>query len=324
MELLKRELEIEKGELQESHLFASLEKIFIKDEMYIEFKNYSDKETLFEYLDGRFSKYKKQFIRAITSEDYEKLTQIPMIRITRFDSKKADEKMKALDVRIQEIDHHLSNMIEFAIEYFKNLKKKYGVGRERKTEIKSFETIVATSVVVANEKLYVNREEGFAGYGLKKDEFVAECSDIDDIIVFLKDGTMKVSKVTDKAFVGKDLIHIAVFKKNDERTVYNLIYRDGKNGAIFMKRFPVTGVTRDKQYALTKGTKDSEVLYFSANPNGEAEIIEIQLKPMAGLRKMQWDLNFAELAIKGRNSMGNVVTKYAVKKIVLKEKGVYP
>lgn len=322
LELLKRELEIEKGELQESYLFASLEKIFIKDEMYIDFKNYSDKETLFSYLDERFKKYKKQFIREITNDDYEKLTQIPMIRITRFDSKKADEKMKALDARIQEINHHLANMTEFAVEYFKNLKKKYGAGRERKTEIKSFENIVATSVVVANEKLYVNREEGFAGYGLKKDEFVAECSDIDDIIVFLKDGTMKVSKVAEKAFVGKDMIHIAVFKKNDERTVYNMIYRDGKSGAVFMKRFPVTGVTRDKVYDLTKGTKGSEVLYFTANPNGEAEVVEVQLKPMPGLRKVQWDLNFAELAVKGRNSMGNVVTKYAVKKIVLKEKGV--
>ena len=290
--------------------------------MYIDFKNYSDKVTLFEYLGGRFAKYKKQFIRAITDEDYEKLTQIPMIRITRFDSKKADEKMKALDARIQEIDHHLANLVEYAIEYFKNLKKKYGVGRERKTEIKSFENIVATSVVVANEKLYVNREEGFAGYGLKKDEFVGECSDIDDIIVFLKDGTMKVTKVADKAFVGKDLLHIAVFKKNDERTVYNVVYRDGKAGSVFMKRFPVTGVTRDKVYDLTKGTKESQILYFSANPNGEAETVEVQLKPMPGLRKVQWDLNFAELAVKGRNSMGNVVTKYSVRKILLSKAGV--
>jgi len=320
--LLKKELEIEKAELQESYMFASLEKIFIKDEMYIDFKNYSDKPSLFGYLDGRFAKYKKQFIREITNDDFEKLTQIPMIRITRFDSAKADEKMRALDARIKEIDHHLANLVDFAVDYFKNLKKKYGAGRERKTEIKSFETIVATSVVVANEKLYVNREEGFAGYGLKKDEFVCECSDIDDIIVFRKDGTMQVSKVADKAFVGKDLIHINVFKKNDERTVYNMIYRDGKSGSVFMKRFPVTGVTRDKQYDLTKGTKGSEVLYFTANPNGEAEIVEVQLKPMPGLRKVQWDLNFSELAVKGRNSMGNVVTKYAIKKIVLKEKGV--
>jgi topoisomerase-4 subunit A len=322
LELLRRELEIEKAELQESYMFASLEKIFIKDEMYIDFKNYSDKPTLFTYLDGRFAKYKKQFIREITNDDYEKLTQIPMIRITRFDSAKADEKMRALDARIKEIDHHLANLIEYAVEYFKNLKKKYGVGRERKTEIKSFENIVATSVVLANEKLYVNREEGFAGFGLKKDEFISDCSDIDDIVVFRKDGTMMVSKVQDKAFIGKDLIHIAVYKKNDERTTYNMVYRDGKTGSVFMKRFPVTGVTRDKQYDLTKGTKGSEVLYFTANPNGESEIVEVQLKPLPGLRKVQWDINFADLAVKGRNSMGNVVTKYAVKKIVLKQKGL--
>ncbi|MES2397608.1 MAG: DNA gyrase/topoisomerase IV subunit A, partial [Bacteroidota bacterium] len=322
LELLRKELEIEKAELQESYMFASLEKIFIKDEMYIDFKNYSDKPALFTYLDGRFAKYKKQFIREITNDDFEKLTQIPMIRITRFDSAKADEKMRALDARILEIDHHLANLIEYAIEYFKNLKKKYGVGRERKTEIKSFENIVATSVVLANEKLYVNREEGFAGFGLKKDEFISDCSDIDDIVVFRKDGTMMVTKVQDKAFVGKDLIHIAVYKKNDERTIYNMIYRDGKNGAVFMKRFPVTGVTRDKQYELTKGTAGSEVLYFTANPNGESEIVEVLLKPMPGLRKVQWDINFADLAVKGRNSMGNVVTKYSIKKIILKQKGV--
>ena len=322
LELLKRELQIEKAELQEAFMFASLEKLFIKDEMYIDFKNYSDKPALFNYLDGRFTKYKKQFIREITNEDFEKLTQIPMIRITRFDSAKADEKMRVLDARILEIDHHLANLVEYAIEYFKNLKKKYGPGRERKTEIKSFENIVATSVVLANEKLYVNREEGFAGFGLKKDEFISDCSDIDDIIVFRKDGTMMVTKVQDKAFVGKDLIHIAVYKKNDERTIYNMIYRDGKSGSVFMKRFPVTGVTRDKQYDLTKETKGSEVLYFTANPNGESEIVEVQLRPMPGLRKVQWDINFADLAVKGRNSMGNVVTKYAIKKIVLKQKGL--
>jgi len=322
VELLRRELAIEKAELQESYMFSSLEKIFIKEEMYIDFKNYSDKISLFGYLEGRFAKYKKQFIREISNDDYEKLIQIPMVRITRFDSAKADEKMRALDVRIKEIDHHLANLTEFAVDYFKNLKKKYGVGRERKTEIQPFETIVATSVVIANEKLYVNREEGFAGYGLKKDEFISDCSDIDDIIVFRKDGTCLVTKVQEKAFVGKDLIHIAVFKKNDERTVYNMIYRDGKNGIVFMKRFNVTGATRDKEYDLTKGTKGSEVLYFTANPNGESEIVEVQLKPVAGLRKLQWDINFADLAVKGRNSMGNLVTKFHVKKIVLKEKGL--
>ena len=322
LELLRKELEIEKAELKEAFMFASLEKIFIKDEMYIDFKNYSDKTTLFNYLDKSFSKYKKQFIREITNEDFEKLTQIPMIRITRFDSAKADEKMNVLNARILDIENYLANLIEYAIEYFKNLKKKYGIGRERKTEIKSFENIIATSVVLANEKLYVNREEGFAGFGLKKDELISDCSDIDDIIVFRKDGTMMVTKVQNKAFVGKDLIHIAVYKKNDERTIYNMIYKDGKNGGVFMKRFPVTGVTRDKQYDLTKTPKGSEVLYFTSNPNGESEIVEIQLKPMPGLRKVQWDINFADLAVKGRNSMGNVVTKYIIKKVVLKQKGL--
>ena len=322
LELLRKELEIEKAELKEAFMFASLEKIFIKDEMYIDFKNYSDKTTLFNYLDKSFSKYKKQFIREITNEDFEKLTQIPMIRITRFDSAKADEKMNVLNARILDIENYLANLIEYAIEYFKNLKKKYGIGRERKTEIKSFENIIATSVVLANEKLYVNREEGFAGFGLKKDELISDCSDIDDIIVFRKDGTMMVTKVQNKAFVGKDLIHIAVYKKNDERTIYNMIYKDGKNGGVFMKRFPVTGVTRDKQYDLTRTPKGSEVLYFTSNPNGESEIVEIQLKPMPGLRKVQWDINFADLAVKGRNSMGNVVTKYIIKKVVLKQKGL--
>lgn len=322
LELLKKELEIEKGELQETHLFSSLEKIFIKEEMYIDFKKYSDKPTLFKYLDDRFKKYKKQFIREITDEDFEKLIQIPMVRITRFDSAKADEKMRALEERIKEIDHHLNNLIDFAVDYFKNLKKKYGEGRERKTEIRTFETIVATRVVVANQKLYVNREEGFAGFGMKKDEYVCDCSDIDDIIVFRKDGTMMVTKIQSKAFVGKDLIHIGVFKKNDERTVYNMIYRDGKAGNTYMKRFPVQSITRDKDYSLTKGAKGSEVLYFTANPNGESELVEVQLKPVAGLRKVKWDLDFADLAIKGRQSMGNLVTKYEVKKIVLKEKGL--
>ncbi|HVA97337.1 MAG TPA: DNA gyrase/topoisomerase IV subunit A [Bacteroidia bacterium] len=322
LELLRKELEIEKAELQESHLFASLEKIFIKDEMYIDFKKYADKPSLFEYLDGRFAKYKKQFIREITNDDFEKLTQIPMIRITRFDSAKADEKMKTLEARIKEIDYHLQHLVDYAVEYFKNLKKKYGVGRERKTEIKSFENIVATSVVIANEKLYVNREEGFAGYGLKKDEFVSDCSDIDEIIVFRKNGTMMVTKISEKAFVGKDLIHIAVFKKNDNRTIYNMIYRDGTKGAVMMKRFAVTGVTRDKEYILTKGTANSEVLYFTANPNGEAEVVTIFHKAAVGLRKLEFDINFSELAIKGRNSIGNIVSKNAVRKIVLAEKGL--
>ncbi len=322
LELLKRELEIRLSELQEQWHFSSLEKIFIKEEMYIDFKKYDNKEDLFKYLYATFKPFRKKLVRDITDEDLLKLTQIPMIRITRFDSFKADEKMKELENGIAEVKTHLDNLIDYAVEYFKNLKKKFGEGRDRKTEIKSFENIVATRVAVANEKLYVNRLEGFAGYGMKKDEFVSDCSDIDDIIVFRKDGTMTVSKVQDKAFVGKDMLHISVFKKNDERTVYNMIYRDGPRGNIMIKRFAVTGVTRDKIYDLTKGTKDSEVLYFTANPNGEAEVVTIFHRPVPHLKKLQFDFNFAELAIKGRSSQGNILTRNPVRKVVQKEQGV--
>ncbi len=322
LEQLKRELELELHELQEKWHFASLEKIFIKEEMYIDFKKYSDRETLYQYLYERFRPFKKKFLREVQDEDLQKLTQIPMIRITRFDSIKADDLLKELDLKIEQVKHHLINLTDYAVEFFKDLKKKYGTGRERKTEIKSFENIVASRVVIANEKLYVNREEGFAGYGLKKDEFVSDCSDIDDLIVFRKDGTMVVSKVQDKAFVGKDLLHIAIFKKNDERTTYNLIYRDGPKGAVLMKRFNVTGITRDKPYDLCKGTAGSEILYFSANPNGEAERVTVFLKPAVALRKLQFDLDFSELAIKSRSSMGNMVTRNPVKKVVIKEKGM--
>jgi topoisomerase-4 subunit A len=322
LDQLKKELELELHELQEKWHFASLEKIFIKEEMYIDFKKYSNRETLYEYLHERFKPHKRKFLRPIQDEDLQKLTQIPMIRITRFDSIKADEFLKELDQKIDQVKNHLANLTEYAIEFFKELKKKYGTGRERKTEIKSFENIIATRVVIANEKLYVNREEGFAGYGLKKDEFVTDCSDIDDIIVFRKDGTMVVSKVQEKAFVGKDMLHIAVFKKSDERTTYNMIYRDGPKGAVLMKRFNVTGITRDKPYDLTKGTAASEVLYFSVNPNGEAERVTVFLKPSVALRKLQFDLDFSELAIKSRSSIGNMVTRNPVKKVVIKEKGM--
>ncbi|MFI5148750.1 MAG: DNA gyrase/topoisomerase IV subunit A [Bacteroidia bacterium] len=322
LEQLKKELELDLHELQEKWHFASLEKIFIKEEMYIDFKKYSNKETLYEYLYERFKPHKRKLLRAINDEDLQRLTQIPMIRITRFDSIKADDFLKELDQKIEQVRHHLANLTDYAIEFFKELKKKYGAGRERKTEIKSFENIIATRVVIANEKLYVNREEGFAGYGLKKDEFVSDCSDIDDIIVFRKDGTMVVSKVQEKAFVGKDMLHIAVFKKSDERTTYNMIYRDGPKGAVLMKRFNVTGITRDKPYDLTKGTSASEVLYFSVNPNGEAERVTVFLKPSVALRKLQFDLDFSELAIKSRSSIGNMVTRNPVKKVVIKEKGM--
>jgi len=323
LDLLKLELEVEKKELEESYFFSSLEKLFIKDEMYIDFKNYADKTTLFVYLDKRFEKYKKQLIREIVNEDFEKLTQIPMIRITRFDSDKADEKMLRLDEQIKEKAHSLANLTDFAVEYFKNLKKKYGKGRERRTELKTFDTIIATRVAIANEKLYVNRVEGFAGFGnaMKKDEYIGDCSTLDDMIVFRADGTMTVSKVSEKSFIGKDILHISVFKKNDERTVYNMIYQDGPKGSVMMKRFSVTGVTRDKAYDLTRGNKGSSVQYFTANPNGEAESLTIHLKPLPNLKKLMFDIDFAELAVKGRASQGNIVTKYPVKKIVLKEKG---
>jgi topoisomerase-4 subunit A len=320
-ELLRFELEIEKKELEEKWHFASLEKIFIKEEMYIDFKKYSSKETLYEYLYERFKPHKKKLLRDISDEDLHKLTQIPMIRITRFDTMKAEDFMKELNEKIEQVKHHLANIVDYAVDYFKNLKKKYGTGKERKTEIKTLETIVATQVVLANEKLYVNKEEGFIGTSLKKDEFVTDCSDIDDIIAFTKEGKMKVVKVSDKVFIGKNIIHVAVFKKNDERTTYNMIYRDGPKGITFMKRFNVTGVTRDKEYDLTKGTPNSEVLWFTVNPNGEAEKVEVQLRSGGGVRKTELDVDFGEMQVKGRNSVGNIITKYPVKKVVLIKKG---
>ncbi len=321
-DLLQKELEIEQSELEEAWHFSSLEKIFIKEEMYIDFKKYSNKETLFNYLYECFKPHRRKLMRDIIDSDLERLTQIPMIRITRFDTIKADEKMKDLDAKIQIVKSNLANLTEYAIDFYKNLKKKYSEGKERKTEIKTFDNIQATQVVIANEKLYLNRVEGFVGYGLKKDEYICDCSDIDDIIVFRKDGVMKVVKISDKVFVGKDILYAAVFKKSDERTTYNMIYRDGTKGATFMKRFNVTGVTRDKDYELSKGEKGSEVLYFTVNPNGEAETVTIYLRAMPGLRKLEFDVNFADMAIKARGVLGNLVTKYPVKKINIKTAGI--
>ncbi len=319
--LLKRELEIEQFELEEKWHFLSLEKIFIKEEMYIDFKKYSNKETLFDYLYERFKPHKKKLIRDISDEDLTRLTQIPMIRITRFDSIKAEDQMKELEQKIEIVKNHLANLIDYAVDYFKNLKKKYGVGRERKTETKQLETIVASEVVMANEKLFMNREEGFVGTGLKKDEFVFDCSDIDDIIAFTKEGKMKIFKVSDKTFVGKDIVHVAIFKKNDERTTYNMIYRDGPKGITFMKRFNVTGVTRDKEYDLTKGSPNSNVYWFTVNPNGESEKVRVHLRAVPGLRKLELPIDFGEMEVKARGAVGNIVTKYNVNKVSLKEKG---
>ena len=322
VQLLKAELEIQLEELKNKWHFSTLEKIFIREEMYIDFKLYSDKESLYEYMYKRFEPFTKSFVRDINDDDLQKLTQIPMIRITRFDSDKADDFIAKLEDEMKEVQHHLDNLIDFAIDYFTKLKEKYGKGRERLTELRSFENIEATKVVLRNTKLYVNKEEGFFGTGLKKDEYVADCSDIDDVIVFLRDGKMMISKVDDKKFVGKDIIHIAVFDKNDKRTIYNMIYRDGKNGSTFIKRFNVSGVTRDKFYDLSQETAGSQVLYFSANPNGEAEVVTILLRQVGSVKKLKWDLDFTDIAIKGRASRGNTVTKYPIKKIELKEKGI--
>ncbi len=322
VQLLKAELEIQLEELKNKWHFSTLEKIFIREEMYIDFKLYSDRESLYEYMYKRFEPFAKSFVRAIEDDDLQKLTQIPMIRITRFDSDKADDFIAKLEDEMKEVQHHLDNLIDFAIDYFARLKEKYGKGRERQTELRSFENIEATKVVLRNTKLYVNKEEGFFGTGLKKDQYVADCSDIDDVIVFLRDGKMMISKVDDKKFVGKDIIHIAVFDKNDKRTIYNMIYRDGKNGSTFIKRFNVSGVTRDKFYDLTQEKAGSQVSYFSANPNGEAEVVTILLRQVGSVKKLKWDVDFTDIAIKGRASRGNTVTKYPIKKIELKEKGI--
>ena len=322
VDLLRRELEIQLSELENKWHFSTLEKIFIREEMYIDFKLYSDRESLYVYMYQRFEPFLASFVRAINDDDLQKLTQIPMIRITRFDSDKADDAIAKLEAEMEQVKHHLANMIDFAIDFFMKLKEKYGKGRERQTELRSFDTIEATKVVLRNTKLYVNRVEGFVGTGLKKDEYVADCSDIDDVIVFLRDGKMMVTKVDDKKFIGKDIIHIAIFDKNDKRTIYNMIYRDGKSGSSFVKRFNVSGITRDKFYDLTQEKPGSQVLYFSANPNGEAEVVTILLRQVGSVKKLKWDLDFSEIGIKGRVSRGNTVTKYFIKKIELKEKGI--
>ncbi len=322
--LLKEELEIRLHELQEKIFFSSLLKIFIQQGMYKhpEYESSGNFETVVEVLHRLFEPFKTQLYREILSEDFKKLIDKPMSSITRFDVKKADEQMNALEAEIKEVNRHLKHLTEYTIAWFERLKEKYGKDQGRKTELRTFDRVEASQVALANVKLYVNRVDGFIGTGLRKDEFVCDCSDLDEIIVFREDGKFVVTKVQDKVFVGKDILFAGVFKKNDERTVYNLTYRDGQSGASYIKRFSVIGITRDKEYDLTKGTKGSKVLYFTANPNGEAEVVNIQLKPHSKLRKLQFDQDFAEIAIKGRSSMGNTVTKYPVKKVILKSKGV--
>jgi topoisomerase-4 subunit A len=322
VELLKLELEIQLNELDEQWHFASLERIFIENRIYRDIEDQGTWEGVIKAIDEGLKPHIKHLKRAITEEDIVRLTEIRIKKISKFDIDKAKQFIESLEEKIEEVKKHLANIIEFAIDYFKNLKLKYGKGKERLTEIRLFDDIIASKVVMRNTKLYVNKEEGFVGTSLKKDEYVDDCADIDDVIVFRRDGAMLVTKVDAKTFVGKDIIHVAVFKKNDTRTVYNMIYRDGKNGPSYIKRFNVTGVTRDKEYDLTAGNKGSQVLYFTENPNGEAETITINLRATGSVKKLKWDIDFSDLAIKGRSSRGNIVTKHPIKKIELKSEGV--
>ena len=322
VELLKAELEIQLGELEEQWHFASLERIFIENRIYRDIEEEETWEGVIAAIDKGLAPHTTHLKRKVTEDDIVRLTEIRIKRISKFDLDKAQQYLDSLEERIAEVKHHLANLIEFAINYFKSLKEKYGKGRERKSEIRIFDDIEATKVVIRNTKLYVNREEGFVGTSLKRDEYVTDCSDIDDIIVFTREGKMMIAKVDSKIFVGKNIIHVAVFKKKDKRTIYNMIYKDGKGGASYIKRFSVTGVTRDKPYDLTNGKPQSEVLYFSANPNGEAEVITVLLRQVGSVKKLKWDIDFADVLIKGRASKGNIVTKYSVKRIELKEKGV--
>ncbi|PTX43211.1 topoisomerase-4 subunit A [Christiangramia gaetbulicola] len=322
LHLLKRELEIKLDELEEQWHFASLERIFIENRIYRDIEEEETWEGVIEAIDKGLKPHTKHLKRAVTEEDIVRLTEIRIKRISKFDIDKAQQKIDALEGEIAQVKHHLDNIVDFAIDYFKKLKKDYGTGRERKTELRLFEDIEATKVVIRNTKLYVNRAEGFVGTALKKDEYVTDCSDIDDVICFTADGKMMVTKVDSKTFIGKDIIHVAIFKKKDKRTIYNMVYRDGKAGNTYVKRFAVTSVTRDREYDLSQGKKDSKVLYFSANPNGEAEVVTVLLRQVGSIRKVKFDLDFADVLIKGRNVKGNIVTKYSVKRIEMKEEGV--
>jgi len=322
VDLLKRELEIELNELQEQWHFSSLERIFIENRIYHDIEEEETWEGVIRAIDEGLKPFIGHLLREVTEEDIVRLTEIRIKRISKFDLDKAQQYIESIEGKIEQVKHHLENLIDYAIDYYKKLKEKYGKGRERKTEIRVFDNIDATKVAVANVRFYVDKNEGFIGTSLRKDEFLFECSDIDDIIVFRNDGIMMVTKVDAKTFVGKGILHVAVWNKNDKRTIYNLIYRDGKSGPSYMKRFAVTGITRDKEYDLTNENKGSEILYFSANLNGEAELVQVLLKPSQRLKKLKIDVDFSELAVKGRNSKGNLVTKYPVKKVELKEEGI--
>lgn len=322
VELLKQDLEVKLGEFEDQWHYASLERIFIENRIYRDIEEEETWEGVIKAIDEGLKPFIAHLKRPVIEDDIVRLTEIRIKRISKFDIDKAQQKIEALEAQIAEIKHHLEHLTEYAIAYFTRLKKDYGAGKERKTEIRLFDDVDATKVVMRNTKLFVNREEGFVGTSLKKDEYVCDCSDIDDIIVFTQDGKMMVTKVDSKTFVGKNIIHVAVFKKKDKRTIYNLIYRDGKGGPSYVKRFSVTSITRDREYDLTNGLKDSLVHYFSANPNGEAEVVTVLLRQVGSIKKLKWDLDFADILIKGRDSKGNLVTKYSVKRIELKEKGI--
>jgi topoisomerase IV subunit A len=320
-ELLRRELEIRKAELMEKLLFSSLEKIFIENRIYRDIEECETWEAVIQTIDKGLDPFKPDFYREITTEDIVRLTEIKIKRISKFDAFKADELMRRLQEELKEVNYNLKHLTEYAIKYYQNLLDKYGKGRERKTEIRTFDTIQATVVAANNAKLYVNRADGFVGYGLKKDEFVCDCSDLDDVIVIRRDGNCVVTKIQEKGFVGKDIIHVAVFRKGDERMVYNLVYLDGGSGKAMVKRFQVLGVTRDREYDLTKGTKGSKVLYHSANPNGEAEVVSVHLTQGAKARVKVFDFDFSTIEIKGRSAGGNILTKYPIRKIQWKMAG---
>ena len=322
-DILRQELEIQRGETMESLHSVSLEKIFIEERIYKdkEFENARDQERALKHIDKRLTPFKPQFYREVTQDDLLRLLEIPMKRIIKYNSDKAEENIARLKERIEEIDYKLAHLTDYAIEWFEGLKTKYGAKYPRRTIIREFDTIVASKVAEANQKLYINRADGFIGTGLKKDEFVCNCSDIDDIIIFYKDGKFKVTKVADKIYVGKNILYLNVFKKGDDRTIYNVLYQDGKGGTTYMKRFAVTGITRDREYDITQGKPGSKITWFTANPNGEAEVLRITLKPKFRLKVLQFDVNLAELAIKGKQARGNIVTKNEVHRITLKEAG---
>ena len=323
LSLLKQELEIERSEKIEALHFSSLEKIFIEERIYKDkkFEQADNMDAACEYIDERLTPFYPNMVREVTKEDILKLMEIKMARILKFNKDKADELIAKIKGEIEEIDNHLNHLTDYTIKWYETLKSKYGKDFPRKTEIRSFDTIVATKVVEANEKLYINREEGFIGTGLKKDEFICNCSDIDDVIVFYKDGKYKIVRISDKLFVGKNILYVNVFKKNDKRTIYNVIYRDGKDGTHYIKRFNITSMIRDREYDVTQGTPGSKIVYFTANPNGEAEVVKVALRPNPRIKKLVFERDFSEIAIRGRQSIGNLLTRLEVHKISLKQKG---